>query len=226
VLLEEAKFAHFTPQEKEFFDNYSLQQLYDDPTVYFHSQKVQGPNDEEETMIIPQELKRDYSKCKLAELKDLCRKRGLVVSGTKAALMERIQQDVDNQLFEFQRQLSSSRTKMKRPAIAGRINGDQRARVVVPAAIASPETEKYLEGLVKEYIQARGGQASSRDLGRYLATNGSSGHTENCQTALAELKSLYGGLAAFISIRRDSFQLVNDDMTDTSLFEFLVALKQ
>lgn len=216
--------THFTPQEKEFFDNYSLQQLYDDPTVYFHSREALGSSELEEPMIIPQELKRDYSKCKVAELKDICRERGLLVSGTKVALMERIQQDVDSQVLELQRQHSSSKTRMKRPSIAGRINGDQRRRV--PATVASPETEKYLEGLIQEYVQARGGKASSRDIGRYLAANGSSGQTESCKTALVELKSLYGGLSAFLANRPDSFQLINDDSTDTTLFEFLVSLKQ
>lgn len=222
LLLEEAKRAHFTLEEKEFFDNYSLQPLYDDPAVYFHSREMLDSSEKsdeqnDEPMAIPQELKRDYSKCKVAELKDICRERGLLVSGTKAALMERIQNDVDQQVLELERQ-RDSRTKMKRPSITGRINGESKGRTPI-----APEMEKHLEGLVKEYIQARGGQASSRDIGRYLAANGGSG---GHGTALSELKRLYGGLSAFISNRPDSFRSYNDDSTDATLFEFKVALKQ
>lgn len=221
LLLEEAKRAHFTLEEKEFFDNYSLQPLYDDPAVYFHSREMLDLSEKineqtEKPVVIPQELKRDYSQCKVAELKDICRERGLLVSGTKAALIERIENDVDQHVLELERQQHGSRTKMKRPRITGRINGESK----VPIA---PEKEEYLEGLVKEYIQASGGQASSRDIGRYLATNGGSG---GHGTALSELKRRYGGLSAFISNSPDLFRSFNDDSTDTTMFEFKVALKQ
>lgn len=217
LLLEEAKRAHFTLEEKAFFDNYSLQPLYDDPTLhYFHSQETL----EDEPIVIPQELKRDYSQCKVMELKDICRERGLLVSGTKAMLIERIQNDVDQQVLELERQQQhGSRMKMKRPSITGRINGEQKGRTL---SIIDPEMEKYLEGLVKEIIQAKGGQASSRDIGRYLAAN----TVSSGGTALSELKRLYGGLSAFISNRPDTFRSFNDDSTDSTLFEYKVALKQ
>lgn len=222
LLLEEAKRAHFTLEEKEFFDNYSLQPLYDDPALYYyHSREML---DSDEPVVIPQELKRDYSQCKVAELKEICRERGLLVSGTKAVLIERIQNDVDTKVLELERQQHASRMKMKRPRITGRINGESnkgRTSTATPMPI-DPEMEKYLENLVKEYIQAGGGQASSRDIGRYLAANSVSGGQG---TALSELKRLYGGLSAFISNHPDSFRSFNDS-TDATLFEFKVALKQ
>ena len=224
-LLEAAKRAHFTREEKEFFDNYSLQPLYDDPAShYWHSRErlvsSEKSNEQmDEPMAVPPELKHDYSQCTVAELKEICRERGLLVSGTKAVLIDRIQNYVDQQTLELEKQ-HGSRMKMKRSSTTGRINGESKGRTATPI---DPEIATYLEDLVKEYIQARGGQASSRDIGRYLAANSvDGGHV----SALSELKRLYGGLSAFISNRADSFRSFNDDSTDSTLFEFKVALKQ
>ena len=238
ILLEEAKRAHFTPHEKEFFDTYSLSDLIDDQ-AYFSSRQMIGGGETEYApmapMVIPEELKRDFAQCKVAELRDICRERGLPISGTKAVLIERIQADVDQQVLELQRQ-HKAKTKMKRPLISGRINGDVRGRQpgrLNESVEASVETEQYLEGLVKEYIQARGGQASSRDIGRYLAANADSSGVNASRssgrgwmTALAELKGLYGGLNSFLMDRQDLFEKLDDDSTDRTTYEYLVALRE
>jgi len=230
--------AHFTPEEKKFFDDYSLSELIDEESSYFHSRKMLGVQSdvdeyEDTPLIIPEELQRDFTKCKVVELKEECRERGLSVTGTKAVLIERIQADVEQQISELQRQHEA--TRMRRPQISGRINGDMRSRPpsfrpFEPVEGVPPETDKYLEGLVKEYIQASGGQAGSRDIGRYLAINadssGQRGTPEQGKTtALTELKGLYGGLNAFILNHGESFEKFDDDSRDTTSFEFQVSLR-
>jgi hypothetical protein len=61
-----------------------------------------------------------------------------------------------------------------------------------------------LEMLVLEYVKASGGEASSRDIGRYLVVNKASsdrlsrqGHGRTV-SALQEMKELYGGLLKFV----------------------------
>lgn len=193
-------------------------------------------------MEIPEELKRDFSKLKVVELKEECRERGLPVSGTKAVLIERIQADVDEQIAELQRQ-HNAKARIRRPQMPGRINGDVSGRPPSrpqPVANVPAETEQYLEGLVREYLKASGGQAGSRDIGRYLATNADSGQGRNGAsmlgqggriTALSELKGLYGGLKAFILSRQDSFEKVDEDnawpgRSNSDKFEFQVALRE
>ncbi len=69
--------------------------------------------------------------------------------------------------------------------------------VKIQKATAKTSPSEYLESLTLEYLQASGGQASSRDIGRYLAANkGSAGPGTS---ALTELKEIYGNLAKFIN---------------------------
>lgn len=236
LLLEEARRTHFTPEEKEFFETYSLEQLGKDERVFMHSQQQLDPGSSQEqeheieSVVIPEELKRDYSKCKVAELKELCRERGLPVSGTKAVLLERIQSDVEQQVMELEKE-QRARIRMKRPSMPGRLNGESQRPNAIPIVRShsdvSAESEQYLEGLIKEYIQASGGKASSRDIGRYLAANGDSGRGSRGRsgTALTELKNLFGGLTPFILSRPHLFVKFKDDSIETSSYEFQVAVR-
>jgi hypothetical protein len=236
MLLEEAKSSHFTPVEKEFFDDYSISDLIDDDESYYFSRQKLGlldGDDEEESysiepFVIPSDLKRDLTTCKVAELKEECRERGLPVSGTKAVLIERIQADMEEQISELRRQ-HTEKTKIKRPQMSGRLRIEKPPPPLIRPV--PPEAEQYLEGLVKEYIQARGGKASSRDIGRYLAANaGSAGPIENSrmkkQTALSELKHLYGGLNIFLLHREGSFEKFSDDSPERTDYEYLVGLRE
>ena len=73
---------------------------------------------------------------------------------------------------------------------------------------ASDDPAKYLERIVVEYLQATGGRASSRDIGRYLGANAASESARsqpqnqtgnNRLSAHNEMKLLYGTLKTFIS---------------------------
>ena len=55
MLLEEAKLSHFTPVEKEFFDDYSISDLIDDEQSYYFSRQKLGllnGNEEQESYTI------------------------------------------------------------------------------------------------------------------------------------------------------------------------------
>jgi len=118
----------------------------------------------------------DYNALTIPELKDLCRQKGLKISAKKKQeLVARIEAHVKSENLE----LKNESTEM------------------------SPE--RYLKSLVLEYLHASGGQASSRDVGRYLAANKTSYQrrlreesTGRPISALTELKEIYGSLNTFV----------------------------
>lgn len=198
-LLEEAQRTSFTTEEKAFFDRYSLQPLQDKRSAYWHSQLVQQAK---ELGVSPRQYwakmktsdrtsntspVRDYSACKVAELKDACRERGLQVTGTKAQLLQRL--------------LANDETT----TVADTATNSRPAGWV---SLVPDETADYLTGLLEEYLRASGGKAGSRDIGRYLAANKSSdGHAE--VSALQEVKQYYGSLASFSKWFPEKFHIVS-----------------
>jgi len=195
----EAKQTVFTDAEKHFFDQtYSLQHLEDRNRAYGHTLLLlrQEQHRQDEPMRrqllhsgrpeLPEDLARDYSTCTVAQLKERCRERGLPVSGVKAELLERVELDKKEQIEAFE-----SRSRDSAPL-------DHGWPPMVPE-----ETIRHLEDLVVEYVKVRGGNANSRDVGRYLAANTSSaGSSREAKTsALQELKSNYGSLANFVQLR-------------------------
>lgn len=221
MLLEEAKRTRFSPAEKEFFDTYSLSDMIDDQT-YFSSRQYLGETEDAPSLVIPEELQRDYTQCKVAELKEVCREWGLPVSGTKVVLLGRIESQVEE-----------AKAKLNQSQFSARINGDVRLMQPPHTSIqVSDEAAEYLEGLVKEYIQASGGKASSRDIGRYLAINSDSSIRNGSSddrgrsSALTEMKGLYGGLNSFIRNRQESFEKLDGKSAGMGPFEFLVGLRK
>jgi hypothetical protein len=78
----------------------------------------------------------------------------------------------------------------------------------------TPDLLKHLQELVKEYLHASGGRASSRDIGRYLAA--SKRENDNFAgpvSALTELKAGYGGLTSFFQANEEFFS-VDQDFAD------------
>lgn len=114
------------------------------------------------------------------ELKELCRELGLKVSGTKAELIARINEQS---------------------------NGNQSAPVPPqPPSVSVPSAGErqtdFLLGLVVEFMRANNGRVGSRNMGRYLAAN--NGRT-GTGTALQDLKGMYGSLSNFLSTYSDLF---------------------
>jgi uncharacterized LabA/DUF88 family protein len=222
-LMMEAKRTKFSPAEKVFFEKYSLAPLQNKETFYGRTllQGVDGADpavvsyleneDGELNVDLPEYLTRDYSKFTVQELKQVCREHGLPVSGVKAALLERLETFVEEQVALFQQEQGEKK----------RIRRSEKQQV--PSLLVDEELTKYLQDLVIEYLHAKGGQASSRDVGRYLAANKSSTGATNL-SALKELKSAYVSLNIFVNSFPDIFSVV--DHEDESRYEFLVVLKQ
>ena len=210
-MLEEAKKTRFNPDEKAFFASYSADSSDDEISyAYTHSR----PQDEK--LKLPEELTRDYSALKVTELKDICRIRGLPVSGTKAALLERIESSMKEEVGKLQKQHKAP-IAMKRPQISSRMSIPSRqtgSKYVTENAI-------HLKKLVREYLKVSGGEASSRDVGRYLAANKGTDRNSGT-TALTELKDLYGGLVQFILEHDDEFE--KKDISGQSK-EYRIALR-
>lgn len=259
ALLEEAKKTQFSDDEKIFWSNYDDGVLSNgDSQAYYHTEEIIASEDDVDdkrenhqettkTFTIPPELKKDYSKSTVAQLKEVCRERKLPVSGTKAVLLERIETDVEKQiksLYEkftnrkketdsYDRQNQRIRTDMTRSKMGSRLlskphngSGNTEIKSSTPNLTSrfsptnrnqvhvNPAITQYLEELVKEYLKASGGQAGSRDVGRYLAANRVSGVTNNNgqkrMTALQELKDNYGSLANFIGSKNNVFLRVRE----------------
>lgn len=142
----------------------------------------------------------DYSKLTVVKLKKLCRDRGLLVSGTKAVIIKRIE-DHDKKF--------------------GPINANENTDRV---QISGRSTEQYLIDLVKYYVVECHGYASSRDLGRFLASNQASNSESN--TALQELKNNFGGVSAFLNQRNSIFTTVRESSDgDPSNYSFGIKLR-
>jgi uncharacterized LabA/DUF88 family protein len=119
----------------------------------------------------------DFEKMTVEQLKGRCRAAGLPVSGRKAQLIERLQSHTNENSAKVDRQPPYE------------------------------ESTQRLIRMVIEYLHAKGGRASSRDVGRYLAANSASESVRNDpgriqqggrMSALSEVKELFGTLNSFI----------------------------
>ncbi len=106
----------------------------------------------------------------------------------------------------------------------------QQSQQAIPSLNLRPKANQvdcnlsdYIETLIKEYLKARGGIASSRDIGRYLAANAAMG-TPSVQanhgkrhTALHQMKENYGSLASYLSSKADIFATVSGRLVESSV---------
>ena len=203
---------YFTKEEKAFLEKYRK------PTeaVYAHTEYTNEDDESDSTEIASMP---DYSNMKVVELKELCKEKNLPTSGKKDALVERL----EGSYREYQQLVHASAEKKRlewqeapRKSIA-RMSGPSNVYsstlpqldVMQSKKVSVREDSKvsaYLEGLVKEYLAASGGVASSRDVGRYLAANKDSRNEH--KSALAELKDTFGSLLTFLH-SRDAFDVDN-----------------
>jgi uncharacterized LabA/DUF88 family protein len=227
-LLEEAKHTQFTKDEKIFFDQYSFEPLQGKKEYYYFTTKwtdnsttvniaepvlelpeidqINKPGDI--SVDAPEEPAHDYNTFTMVRLKEVCRERGLPVSGKKSELVERIVTDIGER--------SSHQLQ-------------EGSREPIKSDHTPPRPEDYLHGLVLEYLQASGGRASSRDVGRYLAANKATEERMNNErariSALQELKELFGGLKQYVMQSPTFFYQEQNTQEDPHDFSFVVSLK-
>ena len=232
MLLDEAKRTTFTPEEKQFLEDYqsgAIDRGGEEDIYYYTTEALEfgSTNDEELKSMVKtmpnntndqkqhfthqkQPSERavvDYSSWTVLRLKDLCREKGLTVSGTKGVLIQRIQ-DTEEEEAEAEEEEA---------AAAEQASGTQLTR--------EETLEKYLVDLVKYYIVESRGYATSRDLGRFLSSNSDS--NAHSKSALQELKDTFGGLAAFLNQRSSIFTTVREPSDgDPMNYSFGIKLKE
>lgn len=183
---------------------------------YFTSQTINGLETsggtekyfvpEVQVVELPDDLRADYASFTVAKLKERCKERGLSTSGLKADLLERVETDVKEQVAELQKAPSN-----------------------VHDVRAQPQVGDYILELIKEYLHARGGKASSRDVGRYLAANKRQREgSHEIISANQELKAYFGGLKFFVEAHADVLDAEHNYVDGNDAFgkyAFMVSLK-
>jgi hypothetical protein len=224
-MLVEAKTASLTDEEKQFLTDYQTKStggddLKEEEYFYTLESTTESAHFPKQTIedvsnrLLNNESgvnKVDLSIFTVTKLKEMCRERNLHVSGTKALLIERIENDVENETQHSTSFESLSNTK--------RENTMQNEE---------EQTSKYLEELVSYYITQSGGHVSSRDLGRFLSTN--KAYKSDSLSALQQLKKTFGGVASFLNQRTHIFSTMRDqDQTNSESsnnFSFQVELRE
>mmetsp|Transcript_20386 Transcript_20386/g.36623 ORF Transcript_20386/g.36623 Transcript_20386/m.36623 type:complete len:355 (-) Transcript_20386:54-1118(-) len=249
TLLNEFKRTQFfTKEEKQFLESY-MKGKYIENDSYKHTATTAnhidvGNSDAAEEPGGDHELNSsdgiaspalDYSQLTVVRLKEICREKGLPVSGKKDVLVDRLDHDrkIECEVIQKQRRETSMRshrtakktsraTVMATRSVSSPADSAQSGNIYSqalpqmdasryrsPRASASedPIVGAHLEALVEEYLTASGGTAGSRDIGRYLAANGDS--QKGNRSALTELKESYGSLLTFIMSRDKMFSMLD-----------------
>ncbi len=235
MLLEEAKKTEFSPEEKKFLEDYKsgyVNSSIKEEKYYYTSEAMEfgttkDPELNEMVNVIPPPLiqepptttkeKIDYSSYTVVQLKEICRDRGLPVSGTKAVLIERIESDDDEESTVVSSAPASSTIDQSYQ--------DTNVNNYNQQLSGKEHIRKYLVDLIKYYIVESRGYASSRDVGRFLATNRAT--SSESMTALQELKENFGGVAAFLNQQSNTFMTVREASDgDPSNFSFGIKLRE
>ena len=217
IIEESLKTATFSTDEKAFFEHYSIDNLEDYDTAFFHTRSDMGqrpehrPNTQSymdprpehrpvaESSSVTQPIVKDFSAYTVADLKERCRERNLPTSGLKSELLQRVIQDAEQE------------------KLSPRIHTLQPLR---PPRPVDPKVKNHIENIIREYLLARGGTASSRDIGRYLAAY--KAYDPKHSSANVELKASFLSLSNFVVDCPEIF--VKEDLEDT-IMTFMVSLR-
>ena len=117
----------------------------------------------EKLVEFPEELTRDYSEKTVASLKYYCKEYGLKVSGTKAELLERLQEHVVQEKEKFLQENAAKPKRQSTPvASTPAVTTPIATLSVIPTVTPDGIKIGYLESLVLEFVHAKGGRANSR----------------------------------------------------------------
>lgn len=225
-LAKEEKEAKLSKLETDFFESYNLDRLRDKDEEYPLSRTMlmDPKNSRGDTFKTNQGIihshhdvagaveasiglpmdETDYSKFTIVNLKELCRERGLKVTGSKAILVERIIQD---NIMKVQAQ-----NLTPKPIRGSTINHESQIQ-------DTPESRLFI-AQINEYLTASGGEASSRDVGRYLAA--APGLRGRGTSALTELKEAFVSLRAFVDGNQAHFYRAECDL----IYEFRIGIQK
>jgi hypothetical protein len=238
VLLNEFKRTQFfTKEEKVFLESYkkgkyTTGDAYDHTTTMFDylsgdhvdmadlDSRVDSFTGHEQSAV-------DYSNLTVAKLREVCRERGVPVSGKKEHLISRLENHrIENDVVEKpQKDIVEASAGVRRRTTRAIGNspkppsgssftptGSNIYASTLPQLDVTrnrnspdPKAGAHLEALITEYLRASGGSAGSRDIGRYLAANSDS--LKSNRAALSELKENFGSLLSFILSRDDIFSV-------------------
>jgi hypothetical protein len=205
---------YFTQEEKEFLEHYCK------PTdaLYCHTEYTNEANEDDSDSADETEPMPEYSKMTVATLKEICKEKNIPVSGKKQDLVERLEECYweYNKLVQVAAQKKRKEWKEAHRKTIARINSPTNVysnslpqldvRQTKKTLGDDPKVAAHLEALIREYLTASGGVASSRDIGRYLSANSDSRNLH--KSALAELKEAYGSLLTFLH-SRSAFEVDN-----------------
>jgi len=223
LLLEEAqKMKTVSTEEKKFLEDYKSGKVggNNDDNTYYHTYGGTGNPETPKLDILPADLTEDYTTYTVARLKDRCRERSLPVSGTKAILLQRVEEDVAYQISHLSAQQSVMVQESKTSATT------ESTKKALPKIHVDSQVTIHMENLIKSFIsQAGEGLVSSRALGRFLSMSDASKQRPGNEkmTALQELKNNFGTLSLFLEHKNDVFALTT--IGDESDFSFGVKLK-
>jgi len=254
ILIDEFKRTQFfTKEEKEFLEDYKVDKYINDASYIkteVASEEIKSvpqntvEGDDYDNFIDISDLEdldnkdgndsppaMNFGQLTVASLKELCREKGLKVSGKKDELIERLEGDrrLEHEIIQKQRmQAKESSSRARQRSAAQRISSNttpivdtmQTVNNIYAAALPQMDASRHsrsadtglsahLENLIKEYLRASGGKASSRDVGRYLAANGAS--RRGSKSALTELKEAYGSLLSFLRLRANLFAVLDEE---------------
>ena len=222
IMLMEAKRASFSDEERQFLTDYQTKfadgdDLKEEAYFYTIESTTENvnmpistfqPSDFPTNAIVGDDEQEDLNQFTVVQLKEICRERNLTVSGTKSILIERIE--------ESNRKQKGNTTEQIKFSSGNELDGDVAAKT------------KYLENLVKYYITQSGGNVSSRDLGRFLSTNNA--FNSESQSALQQLKEMFGGVATFLNQRSHLFVTHKDQEPaigdSSSNYSFGISLRE
>lgn len=254
TLLNEFKRTQFfTKEEKEFLESYKKAAYLED--AYQHTTMASSlldardgddfhdPGSELDSVDGAVNMASvpalDYSQLTVVRLKDICREKGLPVSGKKGELIERLEEDrrLEHEVMEKQRREAQGISKNKRnPKRSPRDSPSNPFSSGIPGA-SSTGNNIYAATLpqldaASTYGNTRGGSASvdaavsahlEALIKEYLTASGgkagsrdigrylaaNSDSRKGNRSALTELKDAYGSLLTFVLSRSDTFSVLD-----------------
>eukprot|EP00571_Detonula_confervacea_P007366 CAMPEP_0172313662 /NCGR_PEP_ID=MMETSP1058-20130122/20700_1 /TAXON_ID=83371 /ORGANISM="Detonula confervacea, Strain CCMP 353" /LENGTH=829 /DNA_ID=CAMNT_0013027355 /DNA_START=191 /DNA_END=2680 /DNA_ORIENTATION=+ len=209
TLLQEFKRTNFfTKQEKEFLESYKKEKYMSDDTYYYTSSTANSldasEGDDSTELDVFDELASpalDYSQLTVVRLRDVCREKGLLVSGKKDVLIDRLEKDrkLEYEVVEkLRREAREASMRSKRTA-----KKTSRPKAMSTASKPLPSMASGTQMANNVYASA----LPQLDVGRYRNPRGSSAPADPAaatylESLIKEYLTASGGAAGSRDIGR------------------------